>query len=245
MHHLELRTVPRYFLDPSLHGFASGRAIRIVDLSVKGARLEHIEPFELGDEIHLSILGSDREIVVRGTVLWCELDSLQLNHLHDRYLTGIAFRSPAVEDLLEELVAAKAAMKIEDARNFERYHLGATLTASFGPYSPVSLLDLSMRGARIETGPGLAQGHMGQLIFQVDHESGPVDVMAKVMWTAPKVDGSFHTGLLIAGADEVMSDAIHRLCRRGEAHIDLHALRRKFDSLRAEAMKREATRGAA
>lgn len=235
MHHPEHRTVPRFFLTPPLQAIASGRAVRVIDLCVKGARLEHAEPLERGTDIILAIRTSDHEVSVKANVLWSQLDSLQLKAGHDRYLSGIAFRSDAhgIVELLDELSAAKAVIRIEDERNFDRYRLNAPVTASFGALSPVSLLDMSMRGVKIESGPGLEPGMSGQLIFQVDVESGPLDLTAEVKWVRPTVDGAFHAGLLILGADDVMADAIQRLCRRGEAQIDLGALRRKFDALRA------------
>ncbi len=246
MHHPDLRTVPRYFLNPSLNGFAGGRTVRVVDLAVKGARLEHVEPFDVGADVNLAMLAGDHDVNVKASVLWCELDSLQLTPAQDRYLTGVAFRGDSlmVSDLIHDLLANNAAMLIEDARAFDRYHISAPLTASFGPYSPVSLLDLSLRGARIETGPGLEAGETGQLIFQVDDASGPIDVMARVMWSSSTPEGAFRAGLLVEGFDDDMRAAIHNLCRRGEAHPDLSALRRKFDALRAESL-RQSARGAA
>jgi hypothetical protein len=238
LHHPELRTVPRFFLNPPLQGFAGGRAVRVVDLCVKGARLEHTLPFTPGTDINLAILGSDREITMKATVLWCELDSLQLSVAHDRYLTGIAFRNfnHSVGELIEDLSGVHGVIRIEDERNFDRYRVSVPLTASFGELSPVSLLDLSLRGAKIETGRGIEKGMTGQLIFQVDADTGPVAAMGEVVWIRPTIDGAFHAGVQIAGHDEVMADAIHRLCRSGEAHIDLNALRRKFDALRAESL---------
>jgi hypothetical protein len=238
VHRPENRSVPRFFLTPALQAFAGGRAVRVVDLCLNGARLEHNEPFPRGTDITLAIRASDREVSVKANVLWCQLDSLQLSATHDRYLTGVAFRSNAhaVAELIDELRVAKAVIPIEDERNFDRYRLNAPITASFGPLSPVSLLDLSMRGAKIEAGSGIEAGMTGQLIFQVDVESGPIDVAAEVKWVRPTVEGGFHAGLLIAGHDETMADAIQRLCRRGEAQIDLNALRRKFDALRAESL---------
>jgi hypothetical protein len=42
-------------------------------------------------------------------------------------------------------------------------------------------------------------------------------------------------GLQIAGHEDALRLAIHRLCMRNEARIDLHSLRRKFDSMRTAA----------
>jgi hypothetical protein len=42
----------------------------------------------------------------------------------------------------------------------------------------------------------------------------------------------FYAGLDIDGAEEKLRRAIHRLCMRDEARIDIDSLKRKFDSLR-------------
>ena len=74
----------------------------------------------------------------------------------------------------------------------------------------------------------------GRLSFQIDEENGTTEVDARVIWTAPAISGGQFAGLLIPDHDEIMRKAIHRLCTRGEARIDLDSLRRKFDQLRAQ-----------
>jgi hypothetical protein len=74
------------------------------------------------------------------------------------------------------------------------------------------------------------------LRFQVDHENGPTDVYAKVVWSAA-IGGAEQAGLLVNGKDEVMRRAIHRLCIRGEGRIDLDSLKRKFDAMRAQSTR--------
>lgn len=241
MERQESRAVPRFFLTPPLNGFASGRAVRVIDVSSKGARLETVEPLESGSDISLAILTGWGEVTVKAGVLWCDLDSLQIGSSHDRYLAGLVFRSPShgVEDLIDEVSTKGAAIRIEDFRNFERYRLGAPMTASFGEYSPISLINLSLRGARIESGAPIPNDTIDHLIFQIDEKSGPTDVEGRVVWTNPIPTGGFQAGLLIDGVDDIMRAAIHRLCARNEAQIDLDALRRKFDMLRAEWRARE------
>lgn len=238
--------MPRFFLNPSLYGFASGRRVTVVDLSVRGARLEVIEPVEPGRKIFLSILSRGEEVSTHATVLWCQLDSLQLNSARDTYLVGVAFEkvSPSIGDLIDELSERGEAVRIEDARHFDRYYLAAPLTASFAEFAPVSIVDLSVRGAGVVSPMRLVEGHTGQLTFQIDQETGPMQVMATSVWAAPTVGAQFQAGLLIPDADEVMRVAIHRLCWRGEARIDLDSLRKKFDAMRAQARRRK-TAGAA
>ena len=64
---------------------------------------------------------------------------------------------------------------------------------------------------------------------------GPVIVNAMVVWCIGDERSGFEAGLKIEAQEDRLRLAIHRLCMRGEARIDLHSLRRKFDSLRAAA----------
>ena len=245
MNRRDLRTVPRYFLTPSVPGFANGRAVRVVDLSNKGARIELVEPFQPGEDVYLVVVFEQGEITVPATVLWCEIDALLMENIHDRYLAGLAFAqtSAAVTELLDTLCGRDLAVRIEDFRDHDRYRVTAPLTASFGDLSPVSVLDLSVRGARVASEGKLGVGTGANLRFQVDDESGPVDVYGKIMWTAPAVTGGSHAGLLITDHDERLRQAIHRLCIRGEARIDLDSLRRKFDQLRSQSTVRQQVAG--
>ena len=236
---LDLRTVPRYFLNPPIPGFANGRAVRVVDLSTKGARIELVEPFEPGEKVFLQIVSDSGELTVEGTILWSEVDSLLMDMVQDRYLVGVAFlrTSEVVNGLLDALCGKDQAIRIEDFRDHDRYHVTAPLTGSFGDVAPVSLLDLSIRGARITSQKPIGTGTSGSLRFQVDGESGPTDVFAKVIWTRAGTNGETEAGLLVNGNDEQMRRTIHRLCVRGEGRIDVDSLRRKFDQMRTAAAK--------
>lgn len=235
MNRPDLRSVARYFLAPPLPGLANGRTVRIVDLSIKGARVELVEPFRPGEDVSLVIVSSGGKITVPGTILWCEIDSLLLDDAHDRYLAGVAFRNAntTVDNLLDGLSASNLAFRIEDYRGNDRYHVTAPLTASFGEIAPVSVLDLSVGGARISSESKIPVGTGAQLRFQVDLENGPTDVAAKVVWSA-SIAGAEQAGLLINGNEDSMRRAIHRLCVRGEGRIDLQSLKRKFDAMRAQ-----------
>lgn len=237
----DLRSVPRYFLNPPVPGFANGRAVRLVDLSTKGARLELVEQFEPGQQVFLQIVSDSGELTVEGTILWCEIDSLLMDMVHDRYLVGVAFvrTSETVNDLLDALCGKDQAVRIEDFRDHDRYRVTAPLTGSFGDIAPVSLLDISLRGARITSLPRIGVGTGGHLRFQVDGQSGPTDVFGKVIWTTPGPNGETQAGLLISNEDEQMRRTIHRLCVLGEARIDVDSLRRKFDQLRAQAARQK------
>lgn len=241
MNRQDLRTVPRYFLSPSLPAVANDKLIRLVDLSVKGARLELDERFEPDSEIILVIVTDRGNLKVKARVLWCEIDSLRVDDGGDRYLAGVAFGAALanIDVLLDDLCSRDLAVRIEDSRSCDRYSITVPLTASFGEYSPVSIVDISIRGAKIAVAQKIETGVDGHLRFQVDDESGPTDVHGRVVWTAPAINGGTYAGLLITGHDDVLRAAIHRLCKRGEARIDLDTLRRKFDHLREKHVRQQ------
>ena len=224
----DLRTVPRYFLLEPLVGEAGGQRARYVDISVKGARIEVERPLIAGSLVNLSVA----DVHVHGTVLWCQIDNLSAHG--DRYLAGLCFeQNPGVEALLDDLCGREAAMRIVDTRNADRYILSAPITGSFGEVGPISIVDLSIRGARISTSDPLDVGQVGMLRFQVDAETGPIAVDGKVAWSR-RIAGlpGHHAGLAIENEEEQLRAAIHVLCVRDEARIDLFTLRRKFESLR-------------
>ncbi len=219
----------------------------MIDLSIKGARLELVEPFNPGESLFLVIHFEKIEITVPAIVLWCELESMLVDLIHDRYIAGVAFDrvSGAVQELINDLTAREAAIRIEDFRNYDRYRLISPLSGSFGDLAPISIADLSIRGARIMTAAQLGIGVSDHLRFHVDDEAGTIDVVGRVMWSAPSnVPGMVNHGLHIVGQDEVLRGAIERLCLRGDARIDLHSLRRKFDTMRALARRRQGETGA-
>ncbi|HEY3054519.1 MAG TPA: PilZ domain-containing protein [Thermoanaerobaculia bacterium] len=227
----EQRTVPRYFLDPTVAGTSNGRPVRVVDLGIKGGRLELASPVEPGTAIDLTI----GEIKVRATVLWCQVDALNFAADYDGYLAGVAFDRPsdAVGRLVDDLHSLGRAARIEELRSHDRYRITAPLTGSFGDMAPVSIVDISVRGVRLAMIKRLGVGYTHALRFQVDDEMGPVEVSAKVAWCRPAPMGrEFHAGLEIDGAEEELRQAIHLLCTRNEARIDMDSLRRKFDTLR-------------
>jgi Tfp pilus assembly protein PilZ len=232
----DLRSVPRYFLSPSLPAVADDKLVRLVDLSVKGARLETDERFEPGREIILVVITDRGNLKVKAKVLWCDIDTLRLEEGSDSYLAGVAFGQAIsnIDVLLDELCSRELAIRIEDSRNFDRYSITVPLTASFDEIAPISLVDVSIRGAKFASNESLEAGREGHLLFQVDDESGPISVPGSVVWSAPAITGGYYTGILISGHDDVLRGAIHRLCLRGEARIDLDTLRRKFDKLRTD-----------
>lgn len=236
----DLRTVPRFFLNPPIPAFANNRAARVIDLSVKGARLELVERLEPGESVFVVIHWRQHEVTVPATVLWCELESMLVDLVHDRYIAGLSFerRSGGVDALVNDLLSREAAMLIEDFRNFDRYRLIATLSGTFGDLSPVAVADISLRGVRIITSEPIGVGVSDHLRFHVDEPIGTIDVVGRVKWSAKSnVPRMYNTGILITGHDEAMREAINSLSMRGEARIDIDSLRRKFDRMRAIARR--------
>ena len=68
----DLHAVPRYFLIPPISAMAEGTPARVVDMGLRGARLEVRRPFEPGSTIDVII----DTIPVKATVLWCQVDAL-------------------------------------------------------------------------------------------------------------------------------------------------------------------------
>ena len=243
MRDIENRAVARYFLTQPVAGVADGKPVWVVDVSTKGARLELSGPLQQGSTIHLEMTTPHGTIDCDATVLWCQIDQLRLDGTDDRYLAGVVYieQHPALESIIAELVASGNAVLIEDFRTEDRYTITAPLTGSFGDSAPVSIIDLSMHGARIRLRSKIASGGGGPLRFQVDELTGPIDVFARTMWCAPAPDGiGFAAGLKIDAEETQLRPAIHRLCTRGEARIDTLSLRRKFDAMRKSAPVREA-----
>ena len=229
------RTVPRYFLLPPLHAGFGIHGVNVVDVSLKGARIEIAKPIPLGARYPLIIETHRGSVQLAATVLWCEIDDLSLSDGGDRYLAGVVF-DEAPQDLgslIEGLLKSNLAIPIEDSRSADRYRLSFRLTGSFGVVAPVSVLDLSIRGARIALPHFVRFGATGALRFQVDGETGPVDVDGTVMWCLGAEKDGFEAGIKIDGQEERLRIAIHRLCMRDEARIDLHSLRRRFDAMRS------------
>jgi PilZ domain-containing protein len=238
------RTVPRYFLLPPLHARFGDHTVSVVDLSLKGARIEVPQPLPLGARFQLSIETHRGAIELAATVLWSEIDELSLTEGPDRYLAGMVFddSSAVIGELIERLLKSNLAIPIEDARSSDRFRITAQLTGTFGEVAPVGVIDLSVRGARIALPQFIRFGTNSPLRFQVDGETGLVDVDATVMWCLGASHEGFEAGLKIDGHEERLRIAIHRLCMRDEARIDLHSLRRRFDAMRALSHQYQALR---
>src|ERR1700740_963108 len=105
---MALRSSPRYFLLPPLFATAGSESVRIIDLSLKGARLELNAPLRVSGRIRLVIMNTEGVVDEQVTVLWSQIDDLPIGSGPDRYMAGIEFDapSPAVGELIERLLAS-------------------------------------------------------------------------------------------------------------------------------------------
>ena len=233
----DFRTVPRYFLTTGLPAMIGELEVSVVDLSIKGARLQVTEPVPLGAVVPLIIWADERTVTTKATVLWCQLVALSMNDEEmDRYLCGVMFEKvvPEISDVIEELMGSGDALPIEDARNVERYRITAPLTANFGDLALARLLDLSVRGARVGTRNPIEVGTVATLRFRLGPKEASVEVVGTVMWSRPADRrGGYESGMRIEGEEALLRAAIAQLCMHNHARIDLNSLRRKFDPLRS------------
>jgi len=233
---MALRSFPRYFLIPPLFATAGAESVRVIDLSLKGARLELNAPLRAGSRHRLLIMTTDGVVDEQVTVLWSQIDDLCVDNGIDRYITGVEFdgHPTSVGELIDRLLSSHNALPIEDARTADRYRISTPMTGIFGILQ-IGIVDLSIRGAKIALPYFIRVGTVSPFAFQVDSDGGPVEVLGTVAWCLGTSASGFEAGLRIDGEDEKLRAAIHRLCMRDEARIDLHSLRRKFDALRQSA----------
>ncbi|HLJ75555.1 MAG TPA: PilZ domain-containing protein [Thermoanaerobaculia bacterium] len=233
---MALRSYPRYFLIPPLYATTGAESVRIIDLSLKGARLELNAPLRVGSRHRMVIMTTDGVVDEHVTVLWSQIDDLAVGNGPDRYMAGVEFdtQPEPVGELIERLLVSHNALPIEDARTADRYRVSVAMTGIFGILQ-IGVLDLSTRGARISLPYFIRVGTVSPFAFQVDAESGPIEVLGTVAWCLGTAATGFEAGLRIENEEGRLRTAIHRLCMRDEVRIDLHSLRRKFDALRQTA----------
>lgn len=232
----DFRRYPRYFLPSGLPATLADVQASVVDLSVKGARLQTTQQLTVGATMPFAFTTSGSTIATDATVLWCQLAALALDDDEsDRYLAGITFEDaiPTVNGVIDELLAHEEAIAIEDARSSERYGITGQLHASFGELADVRVADLSIRGARIAMKSEIAVGTKASLRFRL--EPGPsVDISGTVAWCHPcERKGGFEAGLNIVGEEALLRAVIAQMCMKKQARVDLNSLRRKFDPMRS------------
>jgi hypothetical protein len=232
----DFRTAPRYFVMTALPAAVGPAEANVVDLSVRGARVQLTQPFNIGVAVEFRLQTESGTISTQATVSWCRMAALALDDMEcDRYLCGIMFdqEQPAITKVIDGLLAAEMAMRIEDARATERYEMTKELRGSFGMQSSVRILDLSIRGARIGSDRPVPVGTAAALRFCVDKKH--IDLYAEMVWCKPAQQRTgFECGLRIEGEETLLRQVIAQLCTRNQARIDLNSMRRKFDPMHGE-----------
>jgi len=232
----DFRTVPRYFITNGLPAMLDELEVSVVDLSIKGARLQLTMPVPVGSTVPLVIWGCGRTVTTQATILWSQLVALSLNdEENDRHLCGVMFENiiPVVSEIVDDLLASGDALSIQDERGVERYRITAPITANFGEIALVRMLDLSVRGARIGTRNEIPVGTQAVLRFRLGPKEATVEVFGTVMWSKPaERRGGFESGMRVEGEEALLRATIAQLCMHNHARIDLNSLRRKFDPLR-------------
>src|ERR1700682_358920 len=148
---MPLRSMTRYFLIPPLQAAIDTAPARLIDLSLKGLRVETTTPpLTSGARVRFRVEAAEVSVDLMANVVWSQIDDLSLNDSSDRYLSGVLFEEVPREigELIQNLLEAKVAVPIQDCRNADRYRIAFPLTGSFGPRH-ARLLDLSNKGARL------------------------------------------------------------------------------------------------
>src|SRR5581483_8142720 len=114
----DFRTVPRFFMMTALPATIGGAEANVVDLSVRGARLQTTLPFVIGATLTFVLQAENATVSAEATVTWCRMAALALDDLEsDRYLCGVMFdrEVPSIRQVIDDLMRRELAMRIEDA----------------------------------------------------------------------------------------------------------------------------------
>ena len=115
----DFRAVPRFFMMTALPVTFGEAEANVVDVSIRGARLQVTQPYVVGATLPFICTAANRHIVAEATVTWCRMAALSLDDEEsDRYLVGIVFdhEIAAIKDVVDDLLTHEQAMRIEDAR---------------------------------------------------------------------------------------------------------------------------------
>ncbi|HSP33764.1 MAG TPA: PilZ domain-containing protein [Thermoanaerobaculia bacterium] len=232
------RVEPRFFVVTPVAAEIAGVNADLVDLSTRGARLQVTQQLKSGTSVPLTLRAGGVSMATPATVVWCDIAALAFSDEEsDRYLCGVTFTESLsmIRHLIDDLVAAKAAMPITESRLSDRYRVIAPLTASFGEYGSLRVLDLSIRGARVLTPQMLPAGMSARLRFTIDQTDTHVWLPATVVWSRPaERKGRFEAGLRIDDAEAWLQSVIDELSLRNGVAIETDSLRRKFNPFAAK-----------
>jgi hypothetical protein len=234
-----LRTAERFLLVPPLAAHFGSMAVALSDISSQGGRFRHDRPIETGTKaiLHVPLEGRPVPEKVEAMVVWSQPDAATPG----KYLSGIRTYGPAevMSALLVQLQTSKRTHRIEELRSTDRFYVVPALPGTFGG-APVTIEDLSARGARLQGDFELAPRASATLHFTVPLSPIEVAVKGEVVWTALKaIDEraarTWRAGVLIGEKPELLRLAIGHLCEMNRAALDVQSLRLKLRIIRARA----------
>lgn len=105
---------------------------------------------------------------------------------------------------------------VRSLRTSERFLINPPLSAQFGA-APVSLCDISMKGARFRHGQPLEMGNKAVLRLSVENRPNPVTLEAVVMWTQRESDDppQFVSGVRTYASIDLISGVLRALQNAG------------------------------
>lgn len=231
-----LRTAERFLLAPPLAATFGAAAVAVCDISAQGARFRHDRPIETGTKaiLQVPIDGRSAPVALEAMVVWTQADATAPG----KQVSG-ARTWGATDAFITQLKASARTQRIEELRASDRFHLKPPLPATFDSL-PVTVEDLSARGARIVLPASPERGARGSLYFTLPQSDIEVSVAAQVVWSSVKamagaVAHSYRAGLMVNEKRELMRLAIGRLCEMNRAALDTQSLRLKVKILRARA----------
>lgn len=117
-----LRTGDRFDLDPPLDGVFGAATVRVYNVGVRGAQVEHAEPLRLGAESRLQIYATQHaeKLEMRGRVVWSRLSRQPDGQGRYLYRSGIRFEEGAFFPPRALGQLARAGIARLDARSLEK-----------------------------------------------------------------------------------------------------------------------------
>jgi len=126
----DARTERRYFVITPIAAKFGWANADVVDISTRGARLQVTEKIPTGQQVSFSMKIGEATIETTASAVWCDVAALSLQDEEpDRYFVGITFERSVslIRMFINDLVATKSAIPIEENRNNQRYRVIAPL----------------------------------------------------------------------------------------------------------------------
>jgi len=234
-----LRSADRFVLTPPLEAIHGTTRVVLADLSLKGARFNHddVLPGSRKATLQFQIPSRPLPVMAESEILWTQPSSQGPG----RYFSGarILGAPELIETVLHELTDNGRCCRIEELRAADRFFVDPPFDASFEG-APVSVDNVSARGARISSSVELPAGTVGTFRYQLPDLPFEVSASSRVAWTRLRSisfgdSRVFASGLIITEKPELMRLAIGHLCESGRASLDTHSLELKLKIIRARA----------